>query len=106
LADRDLTGDFERRREQILTQWRNAAERQLEEELAHVDRRALPRKVTTTVIGARHAARALLDAAERARLLVIGRRGRGGFAGMVLGSVSQQCVRHATSPVMVVPITG
>jgi nucleotide-binding universal stress UspA family protein len=55
------------------------------------------------VISAHHPARALLDAAAWARLLVVGRRGRGGFRGMLLGSVSQQCVRHATAPVMVVP---
>lgn len=50
-----------------------------------------------------NAAAVLLDAARRAQLLVVGSRGHGGFASMVLGSVSLQCVLHAPCPVTVVP---
>jgi nucleotide-binding universal stress UspA family protein len=50
-----------------------------------------------------HPATALLTAAKGADLLVVGTRGRGGFAGLLLGSVSQRCLTHAPCPVAVVP---
>ena len=49
------------------------------------------------------AGRAVLEAAERADLTVVGARGHGVLTGFVLGSVSQQVVHHAPGPVVVVP---
>jgi nucleotide-binding universal stress UspA family protein len=59
------------------------------------------RRVVQDVVQA-HPARALLDAAAGADLLVVGCRGHGGFVGMLLGSVSQHVVAHAPCPVLVV----
>jgi nucleotide-binding universal stress UspA family protein len=48
-------------------------------------------------------ARVLLEEASEADLLVVGSRGLGGFRGLLLGSVSQQCSHHAPCPVVIVP---
>ena len=48
------------------------------------------------------AAKALIDQAKDADLLVLGHRGRGGFKSAVLGSVGLHCVLHATCPVTIV----
>jgi nucleotide-binding universal stress UspA family protein len=47
-------------------------------------------------------AHALIEAAQEAALVVVGARGRGGFAGLSIGSVAAQTAAHATSPVMVI----
>jgi nucleotide-binding universal stress UspA family protein len=58
-------------------------------------------KVKTQVVSG-NAAKVLIDSSQDADLLVVGSRGHGGFAGMLLGSVSQHVAAHASCPVVVV----
>ncbi len=44
----------------------------------------------------------LLNLAQSAQMLILGSRGHGGFAGLLLGSVSSACAAHAQCPVLVV----
>jgi nucleotide-binding universal stress UspA family protein len=77
-----------------------AAKARLEDTLA---RAQLPRDVRVErIVLDGSPARALLDAAKGADLLVVGARGHGGFIGLLTGSVATQAVNHATIPVVVI----
>ena len=49
-----------------------------------------------------HPAQVLINESKNVNLIVVGHRGRGGFTGMLTGSVSMQVVNHAECPVVVV----
>jgi nucleotide-binding universal stress UspA family protein len=113
-----LDGDEQRLREERATEARLQAERLVQAELDAVRRarggggagptdddpaRPPHNEVTTHVVADARPVRALIHVAERADGLVVGSRGRGGFAGLLLGSVSQQLAQHAPCPVTIVP---
>ena len=60
-----------------------------------------PDAVSTAIVRG-HPAQALIDASRDAAMLVVGSRGRGGFKGLLLGSVSAYCAEHALCPVVVI----
>ena len=61
-----------------------------------------PESVTVAAVSG-FPAETLIQAAKDSDMLVVGRRGAGGFASLILGSVSNQVVHHASCPVVVVP---
>lgn len=78
------------------------ARRLVDQMVDGADTRGLPRPPERIVVMG-NAARVVLDVAEGADLIVLGSRGLGGFAGLLLGSVTQHVVNHADCPVVVIP---
>lgn len=79
-----------------------ATEQMLDDALREAE---IPDNVTVNrVVREGPPAAALLEESKRdADLLVVGARGRGGFIGLLVGSVTTQVVNHATIPTVVVP---
>jgi len=79
---------------------RELAEENLDRALGDVEERNPDVKIERRIEHGSSAA-VLVAAADGAAALVVGARGLGGFAGLILGSVSQQVLRHAHCPVLV-----
>ena len=65
-----------------------------------------PQVPITRLVAEGDVSASLIAAAHDADMLVLGSRGRGGFAGLKLGSVSQECAQHASCPVVIIKQVG
>jgi nucleotide-binding universal stress UspA family protein len=84
-----------------LEKTRQAAEQAVTEAASRLGE-SRPASVTVRAVNG-FAAQELINASRDADLLAVGSRGTGGFARLMLGSVSIQVVEHAYCPVVVVP---
>ncbi len=83
------------------TELEETAKVQVEQALERAFGGARPERLTRAVkFGA--PAKVLIEESQDAQMLVVGRRGRGGFMSQVIGSVSGACAAHARCPVLVV----
>jgi nucleotide-binding universal stress UspA family protein len=85
----------------IVDQLRQSAEQMTHEAESRLGD-AKPTSVTVHAVNG-FAVKELVDASQDADLLVVGSRGGGGFARLLLGSVSSQVIQHAACPVVTVP---
>jgi len=85
----------------VAAQAREAAQDATDKALAHAGD-ARPKGVTVEAFGG-IPAEELVNASKDADLIVVGSRGAGGFARLLLGSVGNQVVHHAHCPIVIIP---
>ena len=85
----------------VLVQARQAAQDATDKALANAGD-ARPTSVTVQAFGG-VPAEELVNASKDADMIVVGSRGAGGFARLLLGSVGSQVVHHAHCPIVIVP---
>ena len=79
---------------------KEAAQAETDQVLAGVS--AKPTSVTVTAVHGLPADE-LIKASQGADMVVVGRRGMGGFSRLLMGSVSSQVAQHAQCPVLLIP---
>lgn len=86
----------------LTSEAREMAQKETDDVLDKVDAESRPASVTVRAVSGLPAEE-LLKAAADADMLVVGSRGAGGFARLLLGSVGTQVTHHAHCPVVVIP---
>jgi nucleotide-binding universal stress UspA family protein len=86
----------------LTRQAQELAQKETDDVLAKVDGESRPPSVTVRAVNGLPAEE-LLKASADADMIVVGSRGAGGFARLLLGSVSTQVTHHAYCPVVVIP---
>lgn len=89
-----------------LPQWQERARQDAQETIERVVSDVLEpgrREAVEVEVVEGNPADVLHDESRDAAVVVVGSRGRGGFAGLLLGSVSQRVAQHANCPVVIVP---
>ena len=96
LSAADIISD--REMDDILNSYRE----ELEERIEPLKKKYPDLQIEAQVVqGTAHSA--LTEASEKSDAVVVGSRGRSGFTGLLIGSVSQDLVQHSVAPVYVVP---
>ena len=87
-----LGGDIKELRDSAETAFEETLRESIPETDVEIERRVVEGRPATVLVAE----------SQGAELLVVGSRGHGGFTGLLLGSVSQQCAHHAACPVVIV----
>ncbi|CAH0130794.1 MULTISPECIES: universal stress protein [unclassified Arthrobacter] len=101
LSDYYLPAHLSRVSDEVATQLEEVAARLVDQAIDTAFGQDRPPRLSTTVkFGT--PAKVLVEESKDAQLLIVGRRGHGGFLNQVIGSVSSACAAHAFCPVVVV----